>query len=113
MHELSLCESILDTLQQQAKVQNYQKVTAVWLEIGALSGVDPEAIRFSFDIVVQNSLAENALLHIINVPGQAWCMLCSTNVTVQHLYDQCPVCGSHQLQVNQGDQMRIQELEVE
>jgi hydrogenase nickel incorporation protein HypA/HybF len=113
MHEMSLCESILQTLEQQAAVQNYHKVKTVWLEIGSLAGVETNALRFSFDIVVQGSLAEAAKLEIIEIPGQAWCMPCAKNVSVEQLYDQCPLCGSHQLQVTGGDQMRIKELEVE
>jgi len=81
--------------------------------IGALSNVETDALRFSFDVVMQGSLADHARLEIIEVPGQAWCMPCSRNVVVQQLYDLCPHCGSHQLQVNSGDQMRIKELEVE
>jgi len=113
MHEMSLCESILQVLEQQAEAQQYRKVTTVWLEIGALAGVEIDALRFSFEVVVQGSLAYQARLEVIEVPGQAWCMPCSRNVLVQHLYDLCPHCGSHQLQVNSGDQMRIKELEVE
>jgi hydrogenase nickel incorporation protein HypA/HybF len=113
MHEISLCESILQILEQQAKAQHYSKVKTVWLEIGTLAGVEIEALRFSFDVVVQGSLADHARLEIIEVPGQAWCMPCGRNVVVQQLYDLCPYCGSHQLQVNGGDQMRIKELEVE
>ncbi|WP_241674432.1 hydrogenase maturation nickel metallochaperone HypA, partial [Candidatus Methylobacter oryzae] len=113
MHEMSLCESILQVLEQQAEVQQYNKVKTVWLEIGALSNVEIDALRFSFDVVVQGSIADHAQLEIIEVPGQAWCMQCSRNVVVQQLYDLCPHCGSHQLQVNSGDQMRIKELEVE
>ncbi|WP_456299004.1 hydrogenase maturation nickel metallochaperone HypA [Methylovulum miyakonense] len=113
MHELSLCESILQVLEQQAQTQQYRKVKTVWLEIGVLAGVEVEALRFSFDVVTQGSLAEQAKLEIIDMPGQAWCMPCGRNVAVQQLYDLCPHCGSHQLQVNSGDQMRIKELEVE
>jgi hydrogenase nickel incorporation protein HypA/HybF len=113
MHELSLCESILQVLEEQATTQHYQKVKTVWLEIGALSGVEVEALRFSFDVVTQGSVAADAKLEIIDVPGQAWCMPCGRNVAVTELYDVCPECGSHQLQVNGGDQMRIKELEVE
>lgn len=113
MHEMSLCESILQTLEQQAEVQHYRKVNIVWLEIGALAGVEVDALRFSFDIVVKGSLADSAKLEIIEIPGQAWCLPCGKTVTVQALYDQCPHCGSHQLQVTGGDQMRIKELEVE
>lgn len=112
MHELSLCESVLQVLEQQAQVENYQTVTAVYLEIGALSGVDPEAMRFCFDSVVQGSLAENARLEIIQIPGQAWCSACNDNVLVEQLYDVCPRCGTYPLQINNGDQMRIKQLEV-
>lgn len=113
MHEMSLCESILQVLEQQAEAQQYSKVKTVWLEIGALAGVETDALRFSFDVVVQGSIADHAKLEIIEIPGQAWCMPCNRNVVVQQLYDLCPHCGSHQLQVNSGDQMRIKELEVE
>lgn len=113
MHELSLCESILQILEQQATAQGYSKVKTVWLEIGALSGVEVEALRFSYDVVTQGSLADHSRLKIINIPGQAWCMMCAGNVTIAQRYDTCPQCGSHQLQVNDGEQMRIKELEVE
>lgn len=113
MHEMSLCESILQIIEQQAEPQQYRKVTAVWLEIGALSGVEIEAMRFSFDVVMQGTLADRARLEIISVPGQAWCLQCHENVVVQQRYDACPVCGGYQLQVNGGDQMRIKELEVQ
>lgn len=113
MHEMSLCESILQTLEQQAEIQHYRRVNRVWLEIGALAGVEIDALRFSFDIVVKGSLADSAKLEIIEIPGQAWCAPCGKTVTVQALYDQCPHCGNHPLQVTGGDQMRIKELEVE
>lgn len=113
MHEMSLCENILQTLEQQAREQNYSRVKIVWLEIGALAGVEVDALRFCFDLVVKDSLADDAVLEIIEVPGQAWCQPCGRHVAVAQLYDQCPHCGSHQLQVSGGNQMRIKELEVE
>lgn len=113
MHEMSLCESVLQVIEQQALAQQFHKVKAVWLEIGALSGVEADAMRFSFEVVMQGSLADQARLEIIHVPGQAWCMPCARDVFVEQLYDECPHCGSHQLQIVGGDQMRIKELEVE
>ena len=113
MHEMSLCESILTTLEQQANVQQYRKVKTVCLEIGALAGVEIDALRFSFDVVMQHSLADAAMLEIIEIPGQAWCQPCGCLVAVEQRYDPCPHCGNHQLQLTSGDQMRIKELEVE
>jgi len=113
MHEMSLCEGVLRILEDHAKRQGFQRVKTVWLEIGALSGVEPEAMRFSFDAVTHGSLADGAALAIIDIPGRAWCMQCAKSVTVSQRYDACPDCGSYQLQVTGGDEMKIKELEVE
>ncbi len=112
MHEMSLCEGILEVLQQQAQQQHYAKVKTVWLEIGKLSSVEPDALRFSFEVVMQGSLADSATLEIIEVDGQAWCLSCQQNIIIEHRYDSCPLCGAYQLQINDGEQMRIKELEV-
>ena len=67
----------------------------------------------SFDAVCHDSIAEGSILEIIELPGQAWCMNCAKTVTVTNRFDTCPDCGSFQLQVTGGDEMRIKELEVE
>lgn len=113
MHEMSLCEGVLKVLEDNAASQHYRRVKAVWLEIGALAGVEVEAMRFSFDVVMRGSLADGAELNIAQVPGQAWCLQCSQRVEVARRHDACPACGSYQLQVTAGDEMRIKELEVE
>ena len=113
MHEMSLCESVLLIMQDEAERQGYARVKAVWLEIGALAGVDAEAMRFGFDVVTRDSLAEGARLEIVPLPGEAWCLPCGRTVEIRQRYDACPHCGSHQLQVTGGDEMRIKELEVE
>lgn len=51
MHELSLCQSAVEIIQRQAEQHDVKRVTAVWLEIGALSCVEESAVRFSFEIV--------------------------------------------------------------
>lgn len=112
MHEMSLCESVLQALEDHAKSRGFEKVKTVWLEIGGLSGVELDAMRFSFDAVTRGTLADHARLEIIEVPGQAWCMQCCKTVPVKQRFDACPDCGSYQLQVTGGEEMRIKELEV-
>lgn len=113
MHEMSLCESVLQVLETEAQRQHFTQVKTVWLEIGSMAGVEIEALRFCFDVVVRNSLADSATLHIIEVPAEAWCLDCAQTVTIAQRFDPCPHCGSHQLHVIRGDEMRIKELEVE
>ncbi|MCB1830554.1 MAG: hydrogenase maturation nickel metallochaperone HypA [Chromatiaceae bacterium] len=113
MHEMSLCESILQVVEQNAVSQGYSRVKTVWLEIGQLSGVELEAMRFGFEVVTRGSLADGARLEIVELPGQAWCMRCATRVQVRQRFDACPECGSFQLQVTGGEELRIKELEVD
>ena len=112
MHELSLCEGILEVLEQEARKQGFQQVRNVWLEIGKLAGVETDAMYFSFDVVVRDTLADGAGLEIIELPGTAWCMHCAEQVEVSQRFDACPKCGSYQLQITGGDEMKIKELEV-
>lgn len=112
MHEMSLCEGILQVLEDQAEAQQYRQVKTVWLEIGALSGVEPSAMQFSYEVVSRGTLAEGSRLEIVELPGTAWCMQCAASVTIGERHAACPGCGGYQLQVTGGDQMRIRELEV-
>ena len=77
MHELSLCQSAVEIIQRQAEQHDVKRVTAVWLEIGALSCVEESAVRFSFEIVCQGTVAQGCDLHIVYKPAQAWCWDCS------------------------------------
>lgn len=106
-------KAALQVLEDEAKRQHFSKVKTVWLEIGAMSGVEVEAMRFCFDVVIRHTLADGAKLEIIEVPAETWCLNCTQTVTVKQRYDACPHCGSYQLQVTRGEEMRIKELEVE
>jgi len=112
MHEISLCQSMLRIMEEQAAKQRFTKVSAVYLEVGVLAGVDPEALRFGFDVVMQDSLASGAELEIIMLQGRAWCEQCLTKVNIQQRFDACPECGGHQLKISAGEELRIKDLAV-
>lgn len=113
MHEMSLAEGVLQVIEDYARKEGYQRVKTVWLEIGQLSGVEAEAMRFCFDAVTRGTLAENARLEIMETPGAGWCLSCNKAVPVAARYEPCPECGGYQVQVNAGTEMRVKELEVE
>ena len=113
MHEMSLCERVLQIMEEQARTQGFSRVRRIRLEIGTLSGVELEAMRFGFDVVTRETLADGAVLEIIELPGRAWCLSCCSPVTVDRRYDPCPECGGYQLQVTGGDELRIKDLEVD
>lgn len=112
MHEMALCEGVLKILEDEAERQSFVRVVRVSLDIGALSHVEPEAMRFCFQAVTRGTLADGAELDIVRSKGMAWCLGCSEPVTIGRRGDPCPRCGGYQLQVTAGDEMRICELEV-
>ncbi len=112
MHEMSLAEGILQTIEDAAGKEKFNKVLAVWLEIGRLSSVETQAMAFCFDAVTRGSVAEGAQLHIVDVAGAGWCMECAKSVEMAEVFAACPHCGGYQLQVTAGTEMRIKELEV-
>ena len=113
MHELSLLEDVLQILEQNAQTQGYRCVKRIWLEIGQLSCVEPEALRFAFDAVMTDTLADHAALEIVEQPGQGECAECHCTVPVESLYAPCPRCGHYDVQITEGMAMRVKQLEVE
>lgn len=113
MHEMSLAESVLQLIEDNAKTNGFTRVKTVWLEIGQLSGAEAEAMRFCFDAVTRGSLAEGAALEIVSTPGSGWCLDCSKTVDVAARYEPCPACGGYAVQITGGTEMRVKELEVE
>jgi len=112
VHEMSLMQGVLQLIEDAARHQKFSRVTAVWLEIGQLAAVEPEAMRFCFDAATRGSVAEGATLEILALPGSGWCAQCSATVAMSEIPSACPHCGSYQLRVTGGTEMRVKELEV-
>ncbi len=113
MHEMSLAEGVLQIMEEYAIAEKFRRVRRVVLEIGKLSAVEPVAMRFCFDAVMQGSIAEGAALDIVETEGRGWCAQCACHVPLKALYDACPHCGNFPLGLTEGDAMRVIELEVE
>ncbi len=113
MHEMSLAEGIFQIVEDAAVRQGFTRVTEVRLEIGALSGVEVEALSFCLDVVLKGGVADGARVELEKIPGQGYCLGCGETVPVNALYDACPLCGSYQVQATGGTEMRVKDLLVE
>ena len=113
MHEMSLAEGILQIVEDTAAQQGFRRVTEVRLEIGALSGVEVDALSFCLDVVLKGSVADGARVELERLPGQGYCLDCGQTVLVNALYDPCPTCGSYHVQATGGTEMRVKDLLVE
>ncbi len=113
MHEMSLCESLVRILEEQAAAHAFSRVKTVWLEIGPRATVDAQALQFCFDAVTRGTIAESARLDICTTAAKAWCFSCEEAISIDDRHSVCPICGSNHVQVTGGDELRIKELEVD
>jgi len=113
MHELSLAQGIVELIEEQARAQRFTKVRRVHLVVGALSHVMPEALEFGFVSAAKGTVAEGAEVVMTRPPGTASCVGCEKNVTIERRGDPCPECGSFQVLITGGDELRVSHLDVE
>ena len=113
MHEMSLAEGVLQLIEEAAEREGFTHVRTIWVEIGALSGVEPDALTFCFDAVTRGSIAEGAAIEIVHVPGRGHCFDCGRDTELEAVYDACRHCGALPVQVTGGTEMRVKELEVD
>lgn len=106
MHELSITRNIVAIVCERA---NGAKVIRVTLEVGKLSAVMPDAIRFCFDVVAQGTVLEGAWLEVIEVPGLGRCRVCGHDVELRQLVERC-ACGSSDLDRVSGEELTITQM---
>ena len=64
MHEMSLMEALVDLAEEEARKADARRIAVLRVAVGALSHVDPHALRFCFDAVVRGSMCEGAALDL-------------------------------------------------
>ena len=108
MHELGITHQIVEAVTSQS---GGAKITRIRVEIGKLSGVMADAVRFCFDACASGTLAEGATLEIIELPGLAWCLECAKEVSLDEPYGRCS-CGNVLLQWISGHELKLKDMEV-
>lgn len=108
MHELGLTESIVAIVSERAGTS---RVTRVFLEIGRLTAVMPEAIRFCFELCSAGTNAEGATLEIIEVPGRGRCRACRREAEISNWLWRCD-CGSSDIECIAGEELTVKAMEI-
>ena len=112
MHEVSLMESALEAAERHAKGQNATRIHAITLNVGALSGVVPDALEFAFEAVTKGTMAEGATLTVITIPLACYCAGCDLEFEAEDITAACPTCGEWSPDVRRGQELHLASLEV-
>ncbi|MEU6643955.1 hydrogenase maturation nickel metallochaperone HypA [Saccharomonospora sp. NPDC046836] len=108
MHELAITQSIVDAVTERF---DDTTVSSVRLEIGRLSGVVADAVRFCFDLVAEGTTVAGARLDIDEPMGRARCGDCGSEFELDYPILLCR-CGSASVEVLAGNELRILSVEV-
>jgi hydrogenase nickel incorporation protein HypA/HybF len=108
MHELGITQEILAIVTEQSRGA---RITRVVLEIGKLTAVFPDAVRFAFELCSEGTPAEGARLDILETPGRARCRACGAEMALDQPFGCCP-CGGADLEWLAGNELKIKEMEV-
>ena len=108
MHELSITRNIVAIVSEAAAGR---RVTCVRLEIGQLSAVMPDAVRFCFDVCAQGTVLEGATLEIDAIEGRGQCNQCGSEFPLAQLAGRCR-CGSLDIRNIAGAELNVKEMEV-
>jgi hydrogenase nickel incorporation protein HypA/HybF len=69
-------------------------------------------VRFCFDVCCQGTVLEGASLEIIEIPGLGQCRQCGSEIPLHLPFGIC-TCGSSDLRLIQGEELKIKELETD
>ena len=108
MHELAIAQGVIDAVTGRLPGT---VVTSVHLEIGALSGVVPDALRFCFDLATEGTPLAGAQLAITEPAARCYCRACQGEFAPDGPLPLCP-CGSADVQVLAGEELRIRSVKV-
>ncbi len=112
MHEVGIIESALDVVRREAARHGAAAVHRVVLRVGAVSGAEPEALRFAFEAVSPGTVAAGAELEIELVPARAHCAACADDFTVEHGFlFSCPRCSALSGDLRAGRELELARLE--
>jgi hydrogenase nickel incorporation protein HypA/HybF len=113
MHELPITQSILDIALRHAEQAGAKRIVSINLVIGQLSSTVDDSVQFYWDMISEGTIAEGAKLHFERVPTEMRCYDCGQTFEPEDTTFECPACHSIRVQVSQGQELRVESIDVE
>ncbi|HID47931.1 MAG TPA: hydrogenase maturation nickel metallochaperone HypA [Methanothermococcus okinawensis] len=119
MHELSYATSMLNTILDTVKnhnLKNVKRVSKIKLEIGELTFINVEQLKFAFQVISKSTICEGAEIEVEFIKPYVTCKECEYSGELEELEDliiSCPKCGSLSLKIEGGKEFNIKNITVE
>jgi len=112
VHELSLCQNIIDQLTDLANVHNAVAVARIEIRVGVLSGVEAQLLRNAFTLIQVGTIAETAELITEEAAPRVSCRACGAESETSPNNLSCPVCASLDTKLIDGHELILARVEL-
>ena len=124
MHEFVTAQQIVRTITRVGLQNGATRITAVRLEIGDLTFLVPDQLKFSFDIASKDTIAEGARFEITRIKAKVKCHKCGyegqldlhskgDTADFEVNFRDCPKCGESGMEIIGGRELNIKDIKVE
>lgn len=113
MHELRIAEDLTDIVFETAEREHLSKVTGVNIIFGQMIQIVPAIFEAAFREIVNDTIAQNAVLDIEIVAVKMKCKSCGCEYGLSNNLFACPVCNSTDLEIINGKELFIKSIEGE
>lgn len=112
MHELSICQALIDQVTDIARAHGASRVDRIRLKVGPLSGVEPTLLQHAYPLAAVGTLAEDAELVIESAEIRVHCHLCGAETEARPNRLLCGACGAFRTRLVSGDELLLANLEL-
>ena len=114
MHELSIAISLIEAAGEEAVKHHAASVTAVHLRLGALAGVEKDALLFSYGLAAEGTPLQGSRLIIEEVPVMVFCSTCRERRPIRSMQSFCcAACDAPATEIVQGRELEVVALEID
>lgn len=113
MHELSIAQNIVEMIQHHVPKSEWNRVIAVRLKIGAVAGIVPDSLEFSFHAITSETALTHARLLMEKIPFRIRCQACLATTENEYGFAVCSTCESTDVEVLSGTELQVSEIEIE
>lgn len=121
MHEFSTAQQLVKAVLEVAESNQAKEVGEVKIEIGGLTHLSEEPLRFAFSILTKGTLMENAAIKIKYLPAILRCKRCRSEKKVKvepfEMYGalvnfKCRRCGAREAEIDGDTSCIVESIKV-
>jgi hydrogenase nickel incorporation protein HypA/HybF len=113
MHEMSLVESVIESILDLKEKNDWKKINRITLKIGKMRQVIPDIMEFAYTAASKSTELEGSDMVIMQVEMEFFCKSCNRRWGEEDMAFICPYCGSSEVEMIHGMELEIDSMEVE